>query len=136
MRIRTRFVRNAAVIATAVVIGATVGSVGAQIASTPATGPGSSQCTAVASLPCPALPSGQWYDLNIGRSATLAAVRCDDGSGTWMPADITLTAMLPGGHENVSEFATWCVPVADPTAPGTGLPWSDLFTRVAFDAQP
>lgn len=127
MRTHTRL------ILAAVVVGATVGTVGALVATTPATGPGSAQCTAVASLPCPALPAGQWYDLNIGRSTSLASVRCDDGSGAWMPADITLTAMTNQG-ENVSSFATWCVPTADPTDPTVGLPWGGLFASVATQA--
>jgi hypothetical protein len=99
----------------------------------PATGPGSAQCTSVATLPCPALPAGQWYDLNIGVSQTLAAAQCDDGSRTWYAARITLTAMTVQG-ENVSGFRDWCVPSADPTRADTGLPWGELFNEVARQA--
>ena len=138
--VRSSLTRRIAALAAAVAVGAALGGTGVAatrpvpVASVPVplTGPGSGQCVPMAALPCPALPVGQWYVLTVGRSAAVPVSACD-ATGAWVPADLTLTAMSRRG-ENVSSFATWCVPASDPTRAGSGLPWSELFDTVARQA--
>jgi hypothetical protein len=137
--IRSILTRRVAGLAATLALASGVLAAVAVSAQPPAAGPVGTRCVSTASLACPALrypplPAGQWYELSDAVSGVLPVSACDDGSHTWMPVHLTLTAMLPDGHENVSAFDDWCVPTDDLTAAGTGLPWSALFDAVAVQA--
>lgn len=96
----------------------------------PATGPGSAQCVNVPGLPCPALPLGQHWDLNIGVSTVLTADNCPQGQ---TPSVVTLTAVLADGHENVSGHRQWCLAWDRLTV--VPQDWAALFGEVLAQAR-